>query len=136
RRALASSATAFTPAPRDIPATNTVPALAKSPTDSMNRVGRRTVLRSAMTRPRSRPRIRPSRARTPVAALGFDPTPWWSIAARTVVRLALTSGARAIDTGRTRPAARIVPDVHHGAAGRAGAGAREPKSLTAEPPRP
>src|SRR5262249_58293020 len=87
-----------------------------------------------MTRPRLRPRIRPSRGRAPLAALGFDPTPWWSIAARTVVRLALTSGARAIDTGRTRPAARIVPYVHQGAARLAGSMPRNPKTISAKAP--
>jgi hypothetical protein len=68
-----SSAIASVPVLRDIPATNTMPALASGPTDSTNRAGRLMVLRSAISSPRSRRRMPPRLASTPAAAVGFHP---------------------------------------------------------------
>jgi hypothetical protein len=77
----------------------TAPALASRPADNQNLASRRTVLRSAISSPRLIQRIRLSRAVTPVAWPAARLVPLWSIAARTVIRLAFTEGKSAIRGG-------------------------------------
>ena len=114
----------------DMPATNTMPAVASSPADSQKRAGRRIVLRSAISRPRSTELKRLSRARSAVALLGLEPPPWWSIAARTVIRLALISGIRASSGGSSSPAASTTRTVQLGGARLAGVTPRKPRKVS------